>query len=210
MRNWGTPRQDPADNIHPSEWLTHFRDIPKTPQCFLQELEALEAEPYFSELDFRISKQELDSAFRRLNRKASEGPDRVSGELLYAAREIFSPMLLIIFNKAFCNVSHPSIWSENFLKSILKKGDSADPNNYRGIAVGSIVGKLFNLILLSRLEKRIQSTFPISYNQIGFTKGHRTADHIFVLKTIVSSNRSSRMEETFCGFYRLSKIIRSN
>ena len=55
----------------------------------------------------------------------------------------------------------------------------------RGIAVGSIVGKRFNLVLLSRLEKRIQTTNPISCNQIGFIKGHRTAAHIFALKSIV-------------------------
>ena len=55
----------------------------------------------------------------------------------------------------------------------------------RGIAVGSVVGKLFNLVLLSRLEKRIQTTNPISCNQIGFIKGHRTAAHIFALKSIV-------------------------
>ena len=54
----------------------------------------------------------------------------------------------------------------------------------RGIAVGSIVGKLFNLVFLSRLEKRIQTTNPISCNQIGFIKGHRTAAHIFALKSI--------------------------
>ena len=110
---------------------------------------------------------------------------RVSGKLLYDARDSLSPLLLVMFNKAFCHVLHPSLWSENFLKSIFKKDDAADPNNYRGIAVGSIVGKLFNLVLLSRLEKRIQTTNPISCNQIGFIKGHRTADHIFALKSIV-------------------------
>ena len=189
MRKWGSPVNEPADTIHPSEWLSHFKSLlnegPKTPQNLLQELESLESEPFYSELDFRISRQEIDSAFKKLNKNASEGPDRVSGKLVYDARDSLSPLLLDMFNKAFCHVLHPSLWSENFLKSIFKKDDAADPNNYRGIAVGSIVGKLFNLVLLSRLEKRIQTTNPISCNQIGFIKGHRTADHIFALKSIV-------------------------
>ena len=189
MRNWGSSRSDPADTIHPSEWLSHFKSLlnegPKTPQILMEELGSLQNEPFFSELDFRISRQEIDRAFTKLNRKASDGPDRISGELLYSARGILTPLLLTMFNKAFCHISHPSIWSDNFLKSIFKKDDASDPNNYRGIAVGSTVGKLFDRILLNRLEKRIKSTRPISCNQIRFTKGHRTADHIFVLKTIV-------------------------
>ena len=90
----------------------------------------MESEPFFSELDFRISMQEIDSAFKKLNKNASEGPEQVLGKLLYAARDCLSPLLLIIFNIAFCHVSHPSLCSENFLKSIFKK-DVAAPNNYR-------------------------------------------------------------------------------
>ena len=166
MRKWGSPVNEPADTIHPSEWLSHFKSLlnegPKTPQNLLQELESLESEPFYSELDFRIFRQEIDSALKKLNKNESEGPDRVSGKLLYDTRDSLSPLLLFMFK---------SLWSENFLKSIFKKDDAADPNNYRGIAVGSIVGKLFNLVLLSRLEKRIQTTNPISCNQIGFIKG---------------------------------------
>ena len=209
MRKWGSPNNEPADIIHPSEWLSHFKSLlnegPKTPQSLLQEIDSLENEPFFSELDFRISRKEIDCAFKKLNKNASEGPDRVSGKLLYAARDCLSPLLIIIFNKAFCNVSHPCIWSENFLISIFKKDDAADPNNYRGIAVGSAVGKLFNLILLSRLEKRIQTTNPISCNQIGFTKGHRTADHIFVLKTVVDKIVRVERRRLFVAFIDFRK-----
>ena len=64
--------------LHLSEWLSHFKSLlnegPKTPQYLLQELESLESEPFYSELDFRISRQEIDSAFKKLNKNASEGP----------------------------------------------------------------------------------------------------------------------------------------
>ena len=209
MRKWGSPGSDPADSIHPSEWLSHFKSLLneglKNPRSRLQEMESLEKEPHFSELDFRISRKEIDTAFKKLNKNASEGPDRVSGKLLYAARDHLIPLLHIMFDKAFCHVSHPSIWGENFLKSILKKGDTGDPNNYRGIAVGSIVGKLFNLIMLGRLEKRIQESNPISCNQIGFTKGHRTADHIFVMKTIVDKIVRVERKRLFVAFIDFRK-----
>ena len=74
-----------------------------------------------------------------------------------------------------------------------------------GIAVGSMVGTLFNLILLNRLEKRFQNTNPINCNKIGFTKGHRTIDHIFVCKTIVDKIVCVEQMRLFVAFIDFRK-----
>ena len=62
------------------------------------------------------------------------------------------------------------------------------------------MSKLCNLILLERLEKRIDRSHPVSVNQIGFKKGHRTADHIFVLNTIVNKIVKIERNQLFCTF----------
>ena len=72
------------------------------------------------------------------------------------------------------------------------------PDNYRGIAVGPALAKIFELILLGRLEEEINEKHPISPNQIGVKKGHRTADHIFVLKTIIDKIVRND-KQTVCG-----------
>ena len=46
----------------------------------------------------------------------------------------------------------------NFLKPIFKKGEPGDPDNYRGIAVGGTISKIFSLVILDRLE--------IGYNKL--------------------------------------------
>ena len=74
-----------------------------------------------------------------------------------------------------------------------------------GIGIGSAMSKLFNLILLERLEKRIDRTHPISVNQIGFKNGHRTADHIFVLNTIVNQIVKIERNKLFCTFIDFQK-----
>ena len=189
MRNWGASQNDPSNSIDPSDWESHFKSLlnegANISAEVCEELKALENEPHFSQLDFKVTKVEIDNAFKKLNRKSSPGCDQISGDLLYLGREYFTPMLLLLFNKAFSDAYHPLQWSENFLKPNLKKGETCDPDNSRGIAIGSIVAKLFCLVLLDRLDNRITKTKPISINQIGFMKGYRTADHIFVLKTIV-------------------------
>ena len=78
------------------------------------------------------------------------------------------------------------------------------PSNYRGI---SITSALFTLIMNNRLYEGgawgvMIATNVISSNQIGFMKGKRTSDHIFVLKCIIPGYpKRTTMEisaSTFC------------
>ena len=66
-----------------------------------------------------------------------------------------------------------------------KKGCPHDPDNYRAIAVGSNLGKLFSNILLSRLLEFRPVHYPETLNQRGFCKGAQTSDHIFTLNTCI-------------------------
>ena len=140
---------------------------------------------FFSELDVSITQNEIEKALKKLNKKAAPGPDNISGNLLYVGKDVLMPLLRLFFNKLFSQVNQPKLLTLNYLVTILKKGEAWDLDNYRGIAIGSILGKLFALILLNRLETWIKEAHPISPNQVGFKKGHRTSDHIFVLNTVV-------------------------
>ena len=189
MQNWGRSKDDSSDNIDPIEWRNHFQKLLNetviTPQYQLDELSRLEGVPFFSELDVSITQNEIEKALKKLNKKAAPGPDNISGNLLYVGKDVLMPLLRLFFNKLFSQVNQPKLLTLNYLVTILKKGEAWDLDNYRGIAIGSILGKLFALILLNRLETWIKEAHPISPNQVGFKKGHRTSDHIFVLNTVV-------------------------
>ena len=49
----------------------------------------------------------------------------------------------------------------------------------------SAIGKLFNTVLNNRLDKFLMDNNIISNCQIGFSKNARTADHMFILKTLI-------------------------
>ena len=48
--------------------------------------------------------------------------------------------------------SVPRDWLLGAITAIHKKGDATDPNNYRGITVGHVLGKLYALMLNLRLS----------------------------------------------------------
>ena len=175
------------------------------PRFFLEELSQLEGESYFSEFDGRITDSEIEKALKRLNKKASSGPDNISASLLCSGAKELIPAFNLLFNKLFLLHKHPKIFSRNFLITIFKKGEIWDPDNYRGIAIGSTLGKIFALIILNRLENLIQKIHPVSQNQVGFKKGHRTSDHIFVLNTIVKHFVKVEKKKLFVAFIDFKK-----
>ena len=70
---------------------------------------------------------------------------------------------------------------------ILKSDDSFDPSNYRGITVSSFSRKLFTLVINERLIEFLDARNILSHYQIGFRRGYRTVDHVFILNTILNS-----------------------
>ena len=65
----------------------------------------------------------------------------------------------------------PSVWKDTVLTPLHKSGPLEDPDNYRGIAVGSCVCKLFSKLLNIRLEQKVVSQDFISVNQGSGKKG---------------------------------------
>ena len=76
----------------------------------LEELNALENEVNFSEMDERISNNEISNAFKKLNLKSSPGPDIVSGKLLHSGRDVLMPLLFIFFNRIFELAKQPQLF----------------------------------------------------------------------------------------------------
>ena len=61
-----------------------------------------------------------------------------------------------------------------------KAGDCSDVNNYRPIAIVTIMSKIFELVLFEYLEKYLQT----SANQFGFKNQHSTDLCIYALKNV--------------------------
>ena len=71
--------------------------------------------------------------------------------------------------------------------------------------MGSSLAKIFSLIILNRLENFIENNSPISPQQIGFKRGHRTSDHIFVLHTIINKIIKIEKSKLFVAFVDFRK-----
>ena len=80
---------------------------------------------------------------------------------------------------------YPSSWRVHSLTPLHKKGDTSKPANYRGIAVGCCLSKVFLGVLHNRLLEFVDKHKLIPNCQIGYKHGSRTSDHILTLKNLI-------------------------
>ena len=62
------------------------------------------------------------------------------------------------------------------------KGDRSDCNNYRGISLLSIVGKVYTQVMFAHLQQLAECVYPES--QCGFRTERSTVDKIFSIRQL--------------------------
>jgi exonuclease III len=178
--------------ISSKEWVDHFStlvtrdsDLDSNFNQYMTQYVLSNKEKIFNELNLSISEQEIINAIRTLKKGKACGPDLVLNEMIKTGQTVLVPLLHKLFNKILVNGEFPKAWGTNFLTPLHKKGDIHNPCNYRGIAVGSHLSKLFSSVLQNRLTGFAETHKLIPVEQIGFKKKFRTSDHIFTLKTLI-------------------------
>ena len=154
----------------------------------------------FNELNFRISEEEIRGVIRSLKAGKASGPDLVLNEMLRVGADYLMPALLKVFNSALSSGRFPQVWTSGIINPLFKKGDPTQPANYRAIIVGSNIGKLFCSVLNRRLLNFIFEHDLIPKEQIGFTKGCRTSDHILTLKVLIDKALKDVKGKLYCCF----------
>ena len=121
----------------------------KTPQCQETPRPATSANP---EMDRAITLEELKTVLAKSKIGKARGPDGTLAEYFKYAPDNVLKALLQLMNIIFSNAIYPTSWRVNFLKAIYKSGPTTDPGNYRGLAIGSAIAKIYSAVLLNRLE----------------------------------------------------------
>ena len=112
------------------------------------------------------------------------GVDALHSEHFKYAGDKLSVLLTLLFNSILSHGYLPSDFMKTTIVPILKdkKGLVTDKNNYRPIAVTTVLSKIFELVLLNRLQSKLVT----ADNQFGFKSGHGTDMCVYVLKHVIN------------------------
>lgn len=187
-------RSKTNSNISLENFYEHFKSIASTQDDGDIESgnEGLDINCIFEELDKNISIDEIKEAIGNLKPGKSHGEDGILNEYFIEFQDYFLPILHNLFNCILNTGIFPSTWSSSIIIPVFKKGDSTDPNNYRGISLVSNMCKLFTSILNKRLLEWSTYNDVITDAQFGFKPSCGTRDAIFALHSIISNRLVKR------------------
>jgi len=195
-----------------NKWYLHFKNL-LSPENDEHDQSPVILPKTFNDSDFKTCKyntskftiSELSLCIESLNNNKATGVDNISAEVL-KVKEIH-PILLAIFNHLFVKGVALNDWHLSLLIPVFKKGDNQNCNNYRGIALMSIVAKLYNKLLLNRLENSLDD--KLRYNQNGFRRGRSTTQHILAIKRIFEECKTHHNQNLVTTFIDFSKAFDS-
>ena len=170
-----------------ARWSEHFQKLLNVPGDI--DHEALDNIPQ------RITKTNLDEiptidemtrAIAGLENGKAPGGDGIPVEVWkHGGDKLFSRLHQLITN-AWEVGSVPQAWKDASIVTIYKKGDRTDCENYRGISLLSIAGKIFARILLNRLSTYITPKV-VPETQCSLRGNRGTVDMIFCLRQLQES-----------------------
>ena len=153
-----------------------------------------------------VQRDEVAAALQKLNLGKVAGSDGISAELLKGGGSIITDWLLELIEEVWRSGVVPQDWKDAELVPLHKKGDRMRCDNYRGISLLNVPGKVLSLILLERLKKIIEP--QLLEAQCGFREGRGTTDQIWAIRQLVEKSLEHQSELCMC-FIDLSKAYDS-
>lgn len=127
-----------------------------------------------------VTEDELRTAAHKIRLGKAPGPDNIPPILARMFIEANLKPCVKMLNANFINGSFPKCWKSGRLALIPKFSDDINVKKYRPIVMLSVLGKIFEHIIASR----ILSHTGFSPNQYGFVKGRSTVDAMRKLQQI--------------------------
>ena len=135
------------------------------------------------ELDNVPTKEELSKAIDALALRKAPGQDNIPSDVIKCGKASLLDPLLNLLNLCWEEGEVPQEMRDARIVTLYKnKGERSDCNNYRGISLLSIVGKVFARVVLARLQTLAARIYPES--QCGFRVERSTVDMIFSVRQI--------------------------
>ena len=130
-----------------------------------------------------ITVNEVKTIVANLEVDKANGMDMIPNEFFKFAPDMVIIRLSLLFNAFMTHSFLPNVFTNVLLVPILKNKlkDHCSSDSYRPIAIATAASKIFERLLLNRLDGFLYSTD----NQFGFKKHHSTDSCILVLKEVI-------------------------
>jgi hypothetical protein len=101
--------------------------------------------------------------------------------------------LYILFQHTFSTGQLSAVWCDAILCAVSEEVVPLMYDNYRGIAVGALMGKLYSMIVEAQLDRFCEDFHGYRVTgQVGFRRKRACSYHVFILERLIG--RTSRVD----------------
>ncbi|KAK1802700.1 hypothetical protein P4O66_021237 [Electrophorus voltai] len=126
------------------------------------------AGPTIEQRPLIITESDVRRVFKRVNTRKAMGPDGICGRVLKACADQLAPVFTDIFNLSLTLGIVPSSFKRSTIVPVPKKPRPSDLNDYRPVALTSVVMKCFEKLV----RDFITSSLPASTDPLQFAYRH--------------------------------------
>ena len=155
----------------------------------------------------KISREEIRKVIKNMKNNKAAGIDKIIPELLKGVDDQMLDVIELLLNLIFEKGVFPEEWTLGVITILFKDGETNDLNNYRGITLLSMLGKILVGVLNNRLIDLINKERILDENQGGFREGYRTTDHLFTLHALINHYIKVEKKELFLCFVDFRKAF---
>ena len=168
-----------------SRWYRHFSNILNIPSEYCEAVvDNLPPQPIRSDLDDDPpTDEELESALNKLKLGKAGGKTGIAPELVVHGGADLWDRMLELMREIWKEKRVVEDWKDAEIVPIPKKGNLQSCDNWRGISLLDVAGKVFARIIQERLQIIAESVLPDS--QCGFRKNRGCVDMIFTSRQLV-------------------------
>ncbi|CAH8446557.1 unnamed protein product [Schistosoma guineensis] len=150
-----------------NRWVEHFEELLNRPTPLNPP--NIKAAPTDLPIDVTPPTiEEIRMVIRQIKNGKAAGSENIPAEALKSDIEVTAMMLYILIRKIWGEEQVLTDWKERHLTKMPTKGDLSECENYIGITLLSVPGKVFNRVLLNRMNDT--SRAQLRDQQDGFRK----------------------------------------
>ncbi len=106
-----------------------------------------------------VSEDEVRRALKRVNVRKTAGPDGITGRVLRSCADQLAGLFTSIFNESLATSVVPTSFKKSIIIPVPKNNKTSCLNDYRPVALTSIVMKVFERLVKSHISSSIPVTF---------------------------------------------------
>ena len=188
-------------------WVEHYSEVlNRNSNVNFDTIHALPQRKVLSDIDVPPSFSEVLDASRKLCKGKRSGKDGIPPEVFLSGGPYLIKKLTKLLVEIWKKGEVPQDFKDASIVSLFKnKGKRSLCDNYRGISLLSVAGKILARVILSRLNHHL-TDLVYSESQCGFRKGRGTTDMIFCLRQLQEKARE-HMTPLYMVFIDLTKAF---